>query len=70
TVGLLFSVIGLYYYLRVVVNAWFLPGEGDDTALEPTDLATKVTLALTTAAIVIVGIVPSLLLNTLVHVKL
>jgi hypothetical protein len=47
-----------------------LPGEGDDTALEPTDLATKVTLALTTAAIVIVGIVPSLLLNTLVHVKL
>jgi NADH-quinone oxidoreductase subunit N len=56
TVGVLTSVVSVFYYLRVVVAMYFRePGR----AIEPTDAAsTRVALILTAAAVLLLGIFP------------
>jgi NADH-quinone oxidoreductase subunit N len=56
TVGVLSSVVSVFYYLRVVVAMYFRePGR----ALEPTDAtSTRVALILTAATVLLLGIFP------------
>lgn len=56
-VGVLSSAAGVYYYLRVVVYMFMRPVPEGAHALER-NWATELTLALTTAAVVVLGILP------------
>jgi NADH-quinone oxidoreductase subunit N len=56
-VGVLSSAAGVYYYLRVVVHMFMKPVPEGAHALER-NWATELTLALTTAAVVVLGILP------------
>jgi NADH-quinone oxidoreductase subunit N len=54
------SVIGLYYYLRVI-NTFFSPV--DDTKLPEISLRGNITLALITICILILGVYPGWLID-------
>lgn len=59
-VAVVSSVISVWFYLGVVAKMYFAPSEGDTTSNAPAGLA-GFTLAVCTAAVVILGILPSLL---------
>ncbi len=60
-VGIVFSVLSAYYYLRIVVKMYFDSHEGD---LLPSMVPTNLNIATTTAvlAVCLLGIVPSILI--------
>jgi NADH-quinone oxidoreductase subunit N len=55
-VGVLTSVLGAYYYLRVVVVMFMRPAEGEEPAPSPVPVA--VAIALAAVAVVVLGIGP------------
>lgn len=59
-VGLAGSSIGVYYYLRFLVNLFMLPPDSSDTKLRVTDLQTAV-IVCTAVASVVLGLFPDLL---------
>jgi len=67
--GILFSVIGLFYYLRILVNCWFVPGETDE-AIAATGIGARLAIGLTGAAVLVLGVLPNLLMDTLVNILL
>ena len=59
-IGVLTSVVSAFYYLRVVVNMYMLPAEGDvEPGFEPTALRTA--LWVTALGTIVIGVVPYLL---------
>ena len=58
-VGVLTSAVGAYYYLRVVVYMYMRPAP-DAGALPERSFATELALILTTAAVVVLGVLPGL----------
>jgi NADH-quinone oxidoreductase subunit N len=59
-IGVLTSVVSVFYYLRVVVNMYMLPAEGDaQPGFEP--MALRTALWLTALGTVVIGVVPYLL---------
>jgi len=58
-VGVLTSAVGAYYYLRVVVYMYMRPAP-DAGALPERSFATEVALVLSTAAVVVLGVLPGL----------
>ncbi len=67
--AILGSVIGLYYYLKILVALYFKEGTSSET-LSGNGLATGLTLSFCASAILLVGILPDLFLNVLVNVRL
>jgi NADH-quinone oxidoreductase subunit N len=53
-IGILTSVLGAYYYLRVVVYMYMRPAEGEETAIESPSLA--IALAVAAIAVVVLGV--------------
>ncbi|MET0981114.1 MAG: NADH-quinone oxidoreductase subunit NuoN [Telluria sp.] len=60
-VAVMFSLIGAFYYLRVVKTMWFDEAVDTSPIVAPTDM--RVVLSLNGIAIVVLGIVPSALLG-------
>src|SRR5215472_451519 len=58
-VGVLTSAVGAYYYLRVVVYMYMRPAP-EAGALPERNLATELALVLSTAAVVILGVLPGI----------
>jgi NADH-quinone oxidoreductase subunit N len=58
-VGVLTSAVGAYYYLRVVVYMYMRPAP-EAGALPERNLATELALALSTAAVVVLGVLPGI----------
>ena len=58
-VGVLTSAVGAYYYLRVVVYMYMRPAP-EAGALPERSFATELALVLTTAAVVVLGVLPGL----------
>jgi NADH-quinone oxidoreductase subunit N len=58
-VGVITSAVGAYYYLRVVVYMYMRPSPEAATVPER-HLGTEVALILSTAAVVVLGILPGL----------
>jgi NADH-quinone oxidoreductase subunit N len=58
-VGVLTSAVGAYYYLRVVVYMYMRPAP-DAGALPERNLATELALVLSTAAVVVLGVLPGI----------
>jgi NADH-quinone oxidoreductase subunit N len=58
-VGVLTSAVGAYYYLRVVVYMYMRPAP-DAGALPERNLSTELALMLSTAAVVVLGVLPGL----------
>ncbi len=68
-IAILGSVIGLYYYLKILVALYFK----ESSQTEPVSgngIATGLTLSLCATAILLVGILPDLFMNILVNVRL
>ncbi len=55
-VGVLTSVLGAYYYLRVVVAMYMRPAEADEPASTPTTVAVAIVLA--AVLVVVIGVTP------------
>ena len=53
--GILTSILGAYYYLRVILYMYFLPAKGEEAALASPTLS--IALAAAVAAVVLFGIV-------------
>lgn len=68
-VGILFSVVGLYYYLKVVVYVFFRPAEHEQP-IAATGFSGVLAISFSGAAVLLLGLLPGLLLDTLVHVML
>jgi NADH-quinone oxidoreductase subunit N len=58
-VGVLTSAVGAYYYLRVVVYMYMRPAP-EAGALPERNLATELALVLSTAAVVVLGVLPGI----------
>ncbi len=67
-IAILGSVIGLYYYLKILVALYFK--EGGTEPVSGKGFATGLTLSLCAAAILLVGLLPDLFLDVLVNVRL
>jgi NADH-quinone oxidoreductase subunit N len=59
-VAVMFSLVGAYYYLRIVKTIWF--DEAADTAAISTPADMRVEMSLNGVAVVLLGIVPGWLL--------
>jgi len=59
-VAVLFSLVGAFYYLRIVKTIWF--DEAADTAAIDTPADMRVVMSLNGLAVVVLGIVPGWLL--------
>jgi NADH-quinone oxidoreductase subunit N len=68
-IGILLSVVSLFYYLRIIVYCWFMPAI-DEQPIPSQGLGGRLALVLTGVSILALGLLPQLLLDTLVHVKL
>jgi NADH-quinone oxidoreductase subunit N len=68
-IAILGSVIGLYYYLKILVALYFKEGSSSET-ITGNGFATGLTLGLCATAILLVGILPELFMNVLVNVRL
>ncbi len=68
-VGILGSVVGLYYYLRILVALYFEPAP-EEARIPAAGFAGALTLGLSGAAILLFGIFPSLLVDPLIHIRL
>jgi NADH-quinone oxidoreductase subunit N len=55
--GVLTSAVGVYYYLRVVVYMYMRPAP-EDAPMAERSLSTEVVLAVSTVAVVLLGILP------------
>jgi NADH-quinone oxidoreductase subunit N len=64
-VAVMFSLIGAFYYLRVVKTMWF--DEPADTSLIAVPLDMRVALSINGVAIVVLGLVPGGLLGACMH---
>ena len=61
-VAVLFSVIGLFYYLRVVKVMYFdKPQEGQTTSIKPA-LDVKILLSANSLSLILLGLLPSTLM--------
>jgi NADH-quinone oxidoreductase subunit N len=58
-VGVLTSAVGAYYYLRVVVYMYMRPSP-EAGALPERSMATELALVLSTAAVVVLGVLPGI----------
>ena len=58
-VGVLTSAVGVYYYLRVVVYMYMRPAP-EAGALPERSFATELALALSTLAVVLLGVLPGI----------
>jgi NADH-quinone oxidoreductase subunit N len=54
--GVLTSVLGAYYYLRVVVAMYMRPGEGEAPAATPATVAVAIVIA--AVVVVVLGVTP------------
>ena len=62
--GILASVIGLYYYLRIVVHLYFLEPE-EESRVPATGLTAPIGIAISSGLILLIGLAPSLLFDLL-----
>jgi NADH-quinone oxidoreductase subunit N len=63
-IGLAGSAVGVYYYLRIIVNLFMLPPDTADVKTRETSLQTGLLVA-TAAAVVILGLFPDLIVGFL-----
>lgn len=68
-IGILASVVGVYYYLKIVVYAFFLPAE-DESPIDARGWGARIAIALMALAILAVGFQPDLLLSPLTRIIL
>lgn len=68
-IGILASIVGVYYYLKIVVYAFFLPAE-DESPIEAQGIGARIAIALMALAILAVGLQPDLLLSPLTRIIL
>jgi len=61
-VAVMFSLIGAFYYLRVVKTMWFDDAVDTSPIVTPTDM--RVALSLNGIAVVVLGLIPGALLGT------
>jgi NADH-quinone oxidoreductase subunit N len=59
-VGVITSAIGAYYYLRVVVYMYMRPAPEGAAAIPERSLGTELALMLSTAAVIVLGVLPGL----------
>jgi NADH-quinone oxidoreductase subunit N len=59
-VAVLFSLVGAYYYLRIVKTIWF--DDAADTATIHTPADMRVVMSLNGLAVIVLGIIPGWLL--------
>lgn len=65
-VGVVSSIIASYFYLRVIVLMYFRDTKDSLTVAEPEKMNTSfIAIALASAALLILGLQPSLLINTI-----
>jgi NADH-quinone oxidoreductase subunit N len=65
-IGILGSVIGLYYYLRIIVNIYFMEAD-DPTRIQGEGISAPISIGISSALILVIGFVPGLLLDFLVN---
>jgi NADH-quinone oxidoreductase subunit N len=61
-VAVMFSLIGAFYYLRVVKTMWFDEAADTSPIVAPMDM--RVAMSLNGVAIVVLGLIPGALLGT------
>jgi len=61
--GLLTSAVAAYYYLRLVVVMYMQPAPIDAAELPPPSAGIRVALLISCAATILLGVVPSLVLD-------
>ncbi|QEM66970.1 NADH-quinone oxidoreductase subunit N [Geobacter sp. FeAm09] len=66
--GVLMALVGVFFYLRVVVALYMRPADGGEAPVRPLSLSEGLALALPTAAILFLGLYPSPLLDLLAHI--
>lgn len=62
------SIIGVFYYLRVIITIFRQPGEGMGWRMQPLDPFADATLVVLSIALLVLGIVPNALINLIENV--
>jgi NADH-quinone oxidoreductase subunit N len=67
-VGVLTALVGVFFYLRVVVALYMKPAGGGEAPVRPLSISEGIALAIPTAAIIFLGLYPSPLLEVLARI--
>jgi NADH-quinone oxidoreductase subunit N len=65
--AVLFSIVSVFFYVRVIVLMFFVAGEGDVASVVKPSLVTSGTIAVGVAATLLLGVVPGPVLTLAAH---
>jgi NADH-quinone oxidoreductase subunit N len=62
--GVISSAIAVFFYARIILMLFFAPGANDSVSVVIPSILTRVAIAICTVVTLLLGIAPSLLLNS------
>ena len=68
-IAILVTVIGLYYYLKIIVYSFLLPTD-EDEPIPATGWGARIAMTTTAVLIIVIGFMPQLLIDRLSHIRL